>query len=109
MAVLAVILCGLYPLVVWVLAQGLFPGQANGSLIARDGVVVGSRLIGQGFTARSIFIPVPRPQGRATTPPSGGSNLGPLSKNLIETVRRRVAEYRARTTLPRDARSLPMP
>ena len=46
-AVLAVIVCGLYPLATWLLAQGLFPGRANGSLIVRDGVVIGSSLIGQ--------------------------------------------------------------
>ena len=43
---LAIILCGIYPLIIWVFAQGLFPTQANGSLLVRDGKVVGSHFIG---------------------------------------------------------------
>ncbi len=99
-AALAVILCGLYPLISWALAQGLFPGRANGSLIARDGVVVGSSLIGQPFSAPAYFHPRPSAAGQGYDGGrSGGTNLGPLSKDLVETVRRRIAEYRAENGL----------
>ncbi len=94
-AVLAVILCGLYPLAAWFLAQGLFPGRANGSLIVRDGVVIGSSLIGQEFSSPKYFHPRPSAAGQGYDGVrSGGTNLGPLSKDLVETVRRRIAEYR---------------
>ena len=100
-AVLAVILCGLYPVVAWVLGQGLFPGRANGSLIDRDGVIVGSSLIGQRFSSPGYFHPRPSAAGDGyDAAMSSGSNLGPLSKTLIETVRRRVADYRAENGLP---------
>ncbi len=106
-AALAVILCGLYPLAAWVLAQGLFPGRANGSLIARDGVVVGSSLIGQGFSAPKYFHPRPSAAGQGYDGGrSGGTNLGPLSKDLVETVLRRITEYRAENGL---AASAPVP
>ena len=94
-AVLAVILCGLYPLATWFLAQGLFPGRANGSLIVRDGVVIGSSLIGQEFSSPKYFHPRPSAAGQGYDGVrSGGTNLGPLSKDLVETIRRRIAEYR---------------
>ncbi|HMA53435.1 MAG TPA: K(+)-transporting ATPase subunit C [Acidobacteriota bacterium] len=104
---LAVILCGLYPLAAWVLAQGLFPGRANGSLIEREGVAVGSRLIGQEFSSPAYFHPRPSAAGEGYDGGrSGGTNLGPLSKNLVETVKRRIAEYRAENGL---ADSAPVP
>jgi K+-transporting ATPase ATPase C chain len=109
-AALAVILCGLYTLLAWVLAQGLFPGRANGSPIVRDGVVVGSSLIGQTFSSPAYFHPRPSAAGQGyDAGRSGGTNLGPLSKDLVETVRRRIAEYRAEnglsaeTLVPADA------
>ena len=85
-----------YPLVVTGLAQLLFPHQANGSLIVRHGVVVGSSWIGQEFSDPRYF------WGRlsATSPPynagsSGGSNLGPLNPALFDAVKGRIAALRA--------------
>lgn len=101
---LAVILCGVYPVTVWVLAQGLFPDRANGSLVTARGKIVGSSLIAQGFTSPKYFHPRPSTAGQgydATS--SGGSNLGPLSRRLVETVRQRVDEYRSENTLTLDA------
>jgi len=106
-AVLAVILCGLYPLVAWALAQGLFPGRANGSLIARDGAVVGSSLIGQRFSGPGYFHPRPSAAGQGYDGGrSGGTNLGPLSKELAEAVARRIDEYREENGL---AAATPVP
>jgi K+-transporting ATPase ATPase C chain len=106
-AVLAIILCGLYPLVAWVLAQGLFPGRANGSLIVRDGVVAGSSLIGQSFSSAKYFHPRPSAAGQGYDGGrSGGTNLGPLSKDLVETVRRRITAYREENGL---AAAAPVP
>ena len=101
---LAVLLCGIYPLVVWLLAQGLFPANANGSLVMRNGKILGSSLISQGFTAPKYFHPRPAAAGQgydATS--SGGSNLGPTSRKLVETVRQRVDAYRSENNLPPDA------
>ncbi len=107
-AVLAVILCGLYPLVTWVLAQGIFPGRANGSLIVRDEVVAGSSLIGQEFASPKYFHPRPSAAGKGYDGGrSGGTNLGPLSKDLVETVLRRTTEYRKENGLA-DATPVPV-
>ncbi len=101
---LAVILCGIYPLIVWVLSQGLFPHQANGSLVVRKGTVIGSSLLSQGFTDPKYFHPRPSAAGQGyDTTSSGGTNLGPLSKKLIETVEHRVKDYRSENGLPPDA------
>jgi K+-transporting ATPase ATPase C chain len=101
---LVIILCGIYPLIIWVFAQGLFPTQANGSLLVRDGKVVGSHFIGQGFTDPKYFHPRPSAAGRGYDGAgSGGSNLGPTSKKLVDQVRQRVIEYRTENNLAPDA------
>jgi K+-transporting ATPase ATPase C chain len=110
---LAVIVGGVYPLAVWALSQGLFPARANGSWLHRgqaragvrpspesvppekNGVIVGSRLLGQPFGGPGYFHPRPSAAGEGYDPlRSGGSNLGPTSKRLFELVTERVAAYR---------------
>lgn len=88
---LAIMVCGIYPAVVWGLAQILFPWQANGSLIGKDGKpvtkdgdAVGSALLGQNFSDSKYFHPRPSSAGNGYDPTSsGGSNLGPTSAKLI--------------------------
>jgi K+-transporting ATPase ATPase C chain len=92
------ILTGLaYPLVVTGIAQAIFPGQANGSLIVHDGRAVGSALIGQPFSAPKYFWG--RPSATAPVPynaaAGGGSNLGPGNPELRARVARRVQQLQA--------------
>lgn len=102
-ASLAVLLGGVYPLVVWALAQGLCPDEANGSLIVRRGELVGSRLIGQGFFAPGYFHPRPSAAGQGYDGAgSGGSNLGPISRRLVDEVRQRLLRYRSENNLVPD-------
>ena len=89
------LLCGvLYPLLVWGLGQLIFPTQADGSLIRQDGVVVGSRLLGQNFSSPGYFWG--RPSATAPFPynpsASAGSNLGPSNPELARQAAERVQE-----------------
>ena len=97
---LAVLLCGIYPVAVWVVAQSLFPNQANGSLIQVNGKMTGSSLLAQRFAGPGYFHPRPSAAGDGyDAVNSGGSNLGPTSQKLIDTVKERIAAYRAENTL----------
>jgi potassium-transporting ATPase KdpC subunit len=99
-AVFVVMVSGVYPLLVWGIAQGLFPHEADGSLILKDGKIIGSQLIAQGFVGSQYFHPRPSSAGTGYDPTSsGGSNLGPLSKTLVDTIRQRVMKYRTENNL----------
>lgn len=96
--VLAVVCCGFYPLAVTGISKLAFAHQADGSLI-RDhhGAIVGSSLLGQNFTGERYFHPRPSAAGATgyDAANSGGSNLGPTSQKLADSIRQRVADYRA--------------
>jgi K+-transporting ATPase ATPase C chain len=107
--VLLTLITGLaYPLAMTAIAGMLFPNQAQGSIIERDGTVVGSALIGQEFTSDKYFhgrpsaTTAPDPADSTKTVPapynaanSGGSNLGPTSKALIDRVKEDVEKLKA--------------
>src|SRR5215831_19006384 len=97
MTIVTTILLGLvYPLVITGLAQVLFPDKANGQLITRDGRNVGSRLIGQAFSSPKYFHSRPSAAGTGyDAASSGGSNLGPTSKKLIDAVKANVEAAQA--------------
>jgi potassium-transporting ATPase KdpC subunit len=99
---LLVITCGIYPLAVWAIGQAAFRDQANGSLIKRNGKVIGSELIGQSFTSERYFHP--RPSSSNYDPSaSGGTNLGPTSAKLRDSIASAVKAYDIHTNVPADA------
>ncbi len=91
-----------YPLVMTGVAQLLFRQQANGSLIERNGQIVGSALIAQQFTGDKYFWPRPS-AGSYATVPSGASNLGPTSQALQSNVTANAAAFRTGNKLAADA------
>jgi K+-transporting ATPase ATPase C chain len=97
MTIVTTLLLGLvYPLAVTAVAQLVFPDKANGQLIERNGKAVGSRIIGQPFTAPEYFHSRPSAAGNGyDAANSGGTNLGPTNKKLIDGVKSAVDQMKA--------------
>jgi potassium-transporting ATPase KdpC subunit len=91
--IVSIVLLGLiYPLVMTGLAQAMFPRQANGSLVTVNGQVVGSTIIGQLWTKPQYFQGRPSAAGKGYDPTqTGGTNLGPTSKKLIDSTKSTIA------------------
>lgn len=96
MTIVSIVLLGLiYPLTMTGIAQVLFPRQANGSLVTVNGKIVGSEIIGQLWTEPQYFQGRPSAAGKGYDPTqTGGTNLGPTSKKLIDATRAMIATLR---------------
>lgn len=98
---LSLLLCLIYPLAVWAIAQLVFLDKAGGSPVKKENRVIGSVLIGQPFSGPGFFHPRPSAAGQGyDARASGGSNLGPLSRSLVEQVKNRLKVYRQENNLP---------
>src|ERR1700751_1735964 len=97
MTIATTVLLGIiYPLVVTGLAQVLFPHKANGQLIQKDGKIIGSSIIGQGFSGTAYFHSRPSAAGNGyDAANSNGSQLGPTNQKLIDRVKADVATNQA--------------
>jgi K+-transporting ATPase ATPase C chain len=94
----------IFPLVLFAVGRLLYPGQAAGSLVTRNGVVIGSGLIGQNFVRPEYFHPRPSAAGTGyDAASSGGTNLGPSNSKLIDGVRQLAEDYRRSNGLPKNA------
>ena len=94
---LSILLCGIYPLAVWGIGQLFFSEKANGSLFIREKEVIGSVLLAQQFTSPTYFHSRPSAIAYAGSEAiSGGSNLGPLSRALIDQATTRIRNYQKR-------------
>lgn len=104
LAMLTLVTGLVYPLAVLGIGQTAFADRSNGSLVRRDGRVVGSSLLAQGFSTPRYFHPRPSAAGEGyDAAASGASNLGPSNPVLTQTVRRRAARYRTENRLDRRA------
>jgi potassium-transporting ATPase KdpC subunit len=104
--IFAVLLCGIFPLIIFGAGQLLFPRQANGSLIeSGDRRIIGSEWLGQNFAGAKYFHPRPSAAGANgyDAASSSGSNLGPTSQKLINAVKEGADAYRAENNLAADA------
>lgn len=101
-AMLALVTGLAYPLAMTGLSQLLFPAEANGSLIVKDGKAIGSGLIGQNFSSPNYFWG--RPSATSPVPynaaNSGGSNLGPTNPATLDAVKARIAALKAAGPVP---------
>jgi K+-transporting ATPase ATPase C chain len=101
---LVLLCCGIYPLLVWGVGHALFPFQARGSLLQGKGGVWGSSLIAQEFKGAGYFHPRPSAAGNGyDAMNSGGSNLGPMSQKLYDSVTITAKAYRDENGLAADA------
>jgi potassium-transporting ATPase KdpC subunit len=96
MTIVTTVILGLiYPLAITGIAQVAFPGKANGQLIERNGAVIGSKIIAQGFSSPGYFHPRPSAAGTGyDAADSAGSQLGPTNKKLIDNVEANVEAAR---------------
>jgi potassium-transporting ATPase KdpC subunit len=102
--VFAFVLCGIYPVIIYGAAQLFFPHAANGSLIeGKNRELIGSELLGQMFSADKYFHPRPSAAGAGyDAANSSGTNLGPTSEKLMNSIKSAVEQYRKENNLSSD-------